>query len=270
MAGNGIRSAWADCAPGRRQRPRPLLSRARVFALLKRVALFILRRLSTELVLASGLAWIRQMLSLTTSMTNCPLVIPANCHQCVSPESSRSKSCSPVQTDGQRMRANRPFRSDDCVERAAGLPRSTDLGANVASNVRSQPRERELPTPSGTTSGAIRSPKAGIQWREAKLREEEPGLGSKAAKCCMNSRGIASCVVPSCQDAFSICTTCPAALHCTRSSASARRVMIFEVRYGGSSASRPARSRRQEPARVPSWRGARRRCPPAQTRCPRA
>jgi len=110
MAGNGIRSAWAECAPGRRQRPRSLLSRARVFALLKRVALFMLRRLSTELVLASGLAWIREMLSLNTSMTNCPLVLPAIGHQCVSPENSRSKNCSPVQRDGQRMRANRPQR----------------------------------------------------------------------------------------------------------------------------------------------------------------
>ena len=43
-------------------------------------------------------------------------------------------------------RAIRPFRSDDCVERAAGIRQSTDLGADVASNVRSQPRERELPT----------------------------------------------------------------------------------------------------------------------------
>ena len=32
------------------------------------------------------------------------------------------------------------------VERAAGIRHSTDLGANVASNVSSQARERELPT----------------------------------------------------------------------------------------------------------------------------
>ena len=47
---------------------------------------------------------------------------------------------------GYSRRAVRPFRSDDSVERAAGIRQSTDLGADVASNVSSQPRERELPT----------------------------------------------------------------------------------------------------------------------------
>jgi len=52
--------------------------------------------------------------------------------------------------------------------------------------------------------------------REARLREEERGLGTKAAKCCINSSGdIASCVVPSCQGVFSFSMTCLAALHCT-------------------------------------------------------
>jgi hypothetical protein len=52
----------------------------------------------------------------------------------------------PVTRSDHRRTAPRPFRSHDCVERAAGIPRSTALGANVASNVSSQPRERELTT----------------------------------------------------------------------------------------------------------------------------
>ena len=42
----------------------------------------------------------------------------------------------------------------------------------------------------------------------------------------MNSSGdITMCVVPSRQADFSFSTTCPAALHCTRSLANAGRVM---------------------------------------------
>jgi hypothetical protein len=54
----------------------------------------------------------------------------------------------------------------------------------------------------------------------------EPGRGTSTASHYMNSSGdITKCVVPSRQAVFSVSTTCPAALHCTRSLASAERVM---------------------------------------------
>ena len=53
------------------------------------------------------------------------------------------------------------------------------------------------------------------------------GRGTNAASRCMNSRGdIIRCVVPSRQGVLSLSTTCPAALVCTRSLASAGRVMV--------------------------------------------
>ena len=53
------------------------------------------------------------------------------------------------------------------------------------------------------------------------------GRGTGAARRCMNSSGdITMCVVPSRQGVLSLSTTCPAALHCTRSLASAARVMV--------------------------------------------
>jgi len=52
------------------------------------------------------------------------------------------------------------------------------------------------------------------------------GRGTSAASRCMNSSGdITKCVVPSRQGVLSLSTTCPAALVCTRSLASAGRVM---------------------------------------------
>ena len=50
--------------------------------------------------------------------------------------------------------------------------------------------------------------------------------GTSAASRCMNSSGdMTRCVVPSRQAVLSLGTTCPAALVCTRSLASAERVM---------------------------------------------
>ena len=52
------------------------------------------------------------------------------------------------------------------------------------------------------------------------------GLGTSAASRCLNSSGdITRCVVPSRHGVLSLSTTCPAALVCTRSLASAGRVM---------------------------------------------
>jgi hypothetical protein len=58
-----------------------------------------------------------------------------------------------------------------------------------------------------------------IQRLEAVVRKYSRDRGTSGASRCMNSSGdITMCVVPSRQGPFSLSTTWPGALHCTRSS----------------------------------------------------
>ena len=118
------------------------------------------------------------------------------------------------------------------------------LVARTADGEANQDRDRLMPT-------LTRHPLTRIRRREAVARSGVPqstpaaGRGERrtvAASQCMNSGGdITKCVVPSRQGVFSLSTTCPAALQCTRSLASAERVM---QRHSCSSAWRsPARQR---------------------------
>ena len=76
-----------------------------------------------------------------------------------------------------------------------------------------RPRRADSPARWGTST----------PWKRIRCSR---GRGTRAASRCMNSSGdITRCVVPSCQGVFSFSITCAAALHCTRSSASAGRVM---------------------------------------------
>jgi predicted MFS family arabinose efflux permease len=75
----------------------------------------------------------------------------------------------------------------------------------------------------GTTSARSLTLGASTPWKRIRCSR---GLGTSAASRCMNSSGdITRWVVPSRQAVLSLSTTCPAALVCTRSLASAGRVM---------------------------------------------
>ena len=94
--------------------------------------------------------------------------------------------------------------------------------------------------PGPGSSGSSRSPAAPIRC--------SLDLGTSAASRCRNSSGlITRCVLPSGHGVLSLSSTCPASLSCTRSSASAGRVMYRHRCHGPDQEALRGRTRRDVP-----------------------
>ena len=110
------------------------------------------------------------------------------------------------------MRAGRPCAQPDSVGAGSGTAVTSSGPAGTTS-------ARSLALGASTPWFAQRESAHFAKRSYAHTNRIRCGRGTSAASRCMNSSGdITMCVVPSRHAVFSLSTTCPALLHCTRSS----------------------------------------------------